>query len=101
MSRTPDAVEKAKVRKYLTEIGAYHFWPVPSGYGQPGIDCYACILGTFWAIEVKIPKKFPTARQTQTLNAVFDAKGFIIWGTANVIRTQIENWLANVSRRTA
>jgi len=93
MARTPEAIEKAKVRKYLTEIGAYHFWPVPSGYGRQGVDCYACAkTGFFLAIEVKATEKEkPTARQLQTLEQVWKAGGLTYWGTAEQIITALKD----------
>lgn len=96
MSRTPEGEQKDLVKKYLKSIGAYQFWPVPSGYGRQGIDCYACIAKTwkparFWAIEVKASEaEQPTARQKQTLNEVHAAGGIIISGTADQIIKHIE-----------
>jgi hypothetical protein len=95
---TPEGKEKAKVRKYLNSLWCtYQLWPVPSGYGRSGVDCYACIYGKFLAIEVKAPGKKPTPRQFAELEAVAGAGGFIAHGTADEIIQAIEN----VSRRTA
>ncbi len=82
MARTPESSEKEKVKAYLKAIGAYQFWPVPSGYGRQGVDCYACHRGTFIAIEVKAPGQQPTARQTLTLQEVYSAGGVPVAGTA-------------------
>lgn len=64
---TPEGRVKAEIKKYLDSIGAYHVWPVPTGYGSPLLDCYASIRGHFFAIEVKAPGKKPTSRQMQTI----------------------------------
>ena len=92
MSRTPEGIEKDKLKNFLKQIGAYQFWPVPGGYGRQGIDCYACIRGQFWALEVKAPKEQPTARQQATLQEVRTAKGGIACGTAE----EIIGYLCNV-----
>lgn len=92
--QTPEAKEKAKVKAFLTEIGACHRWPVPYGYGLPDIDCHACIGGTFWAIEVKRPGERPTALQWRTLAQWQAAGARIAWGTADDIIPIIERWLA-------
>ena len=81
--KTPEGHEKADVKKYLDTIGAYHFWPVPGGYGKQGVDCYASIKGVFWAIEVKKDMKtLPTARQRMTLLEVESAGGRTVCGDA-------------------
>jgi hypothetical protein len=93
MSRTPEAIEKQKVRKYLDRIGAYSYWPVPSGYGRQGVDCYVCApMGFFLAIEVKATEKEkPTARQMQTLEQVWKAGGLTYWGTADQIIAELKD----------
>jgi len=50
---TPEGKVKRDVKKYLDEIGAYHVWPVPTGYGPKLLDCYACIQCLFVTIETK------------------------------------------------
>ena len=85
MSRTPEGIEKAKVKAFLASIKAYAYWPVPSGYGKQGVDCYACIRGRFWAIEVKAPGGLPTPRQNLTLDEVANASGHTITGTGDKI----------------
>jgi hypothetical protein len=89
LSRTPEGVEKAKVKKYLDTLGAYHYWPVPGGFGAQTVDCLACIpsfgAGRFVAIEVKAPGGRATQRQWQTLSQVTDAKGMVCIGTGDEI----------------
>jgi len=40
--------------------------PVPTGYGQPGLDYEGCINGQFFAIEAKAPGEWLTPRQRRT-----------------------------------
>lgn len=91
---TPEGREKARVKTFLTEIGACHRWPVPYGYGQPDIDCHACIAGVMWAVEVKKPGARPTPIQWRTLAEWQAAGAKIAWGTADDIIPIIERWLA-------
>ena len=90
---TPEAKEKATLKAYLNEIGAYHFWPVPLGYGKQGVDCYACILGDFWGIEVKPLSRQPTARQQATMITISKANGHAVAGTASEIIQHIHHVL--------
>jgi hypothetical protein len=84
--KTPEGYQKADVKKYLDTIRAYHFWPVPGGYGQQGVDCYACIDGSFWAIEVKKEGvSEPTKRQSLTMKEVETAKGQTVCGDAKTV----------------
>jgi hypothetical protein len=91
--QTPEGIEKAKVKAFLTEIGAFHRWPVPYGYGQPHVDCYACLSGMWWSIEVKKPGEEPTALQWKTLRETEEAGGKVAWGTADDIIPVINRWL--------
>lgn len=93
--RTPEAIEKDKVRAFLDEIGACHRWPVPRGYGKPDIDCHASIFGVFWAVEVKTPGKKPEPHQYRTLKEFAQADAQVVWGTGDVIIAAIEKWLQN------
>src|SRR5262249_23105131 len=96
--RTPEGIEKDKVKAWLTEIGAFHRWPVPYGYGQPHIDCYAAIAGVFWSIEVKAEGEEPTVLQWRTLRETEDAGGKVAWGTAADIIRVIGTWLDRQAR---
>lgn len=92
---TPEGREKAKVRAYLKEIGAYVFAPVQQGYGQQTLDILACVNGTFWGIEVKKEGGKLTARQRLCCNDIIKANGYVAWGTAETIIEAIKqenNW---------
>lgn len=90
---TPESREKKALKKYLDEIGAFHRWPVPNGYGKADIDCHACIHGTFWALELKKPGAEPTPAQYRTLKEAAVADCQVCWGTADVIIAAIEAWM--------
>lgn len=76
---TPEGKVKKQIKAYLDEIGAYHFWPVPTGYGAPLLDCYASVRGKFVAIEVKALGKKPTKRQINTMKQINAKKGQAFW----------------------
>lgn len=67
---TPEGKVKRDVKKYLDSIGAYHVWPVPTGYGPKLLDCYACIKGRFVVIETKAPGKMPTRAQSYEMERI-------------------------------
>lgn len=53
---TPEGRVKAAVKKFLDEIGAWHFSPVSNGMGRHGIpDIIVCWQGRFVGIETKAP----------------------------------------------
>lgn len=61
----------------LKEIGAYHFYPVASGYGSAGIpDLVACIKGKFIGIECKANGGKPTALQEKNLMQIVSNGGY-------------------------
>ena len=76
--KTPEGKVKDEIKAYLKSIGAYQFWPVQTGYGAATVDCLACYLGRFIAIEAKRPGGQPTARQLKTLGDVEVAWGYAI-----------------------
>ena len=93
---TPEGYEKSKVKKFLSHVGAYQFWPVQTGYGASTVDCIACIHGRFVGIEVKKEGYHPssfTARQRASLNAIFSAGGLVFAGTGEEIIKAITSWL--------
>lgn len=68
---------KTAVKKRLTEIGAYQFWPVMMGMGTRTIDCLGCYKGQFYGIETKAPGKEPTLAQTITMKKIHEAGGLV------------------------
>ena len=85
---TPENAVKHKIKQYLDSIGAFHMWPVPTGYGPKLVDCYGCLDGKFFAIEVKRPGILkPTPHQNFVLRRVGAAKG-LAFTTDSVERVQ-------------
>jgi len=76
---TPEGKVKRDVKKYLDSIGAYHVWPVPTGYGPKLLDCYACIEGSFVVIETKAPGKLPTPSQRLEIEKILEKGGMALW----------------------
>jgi hypothetical protein len=92
---TPEGRVKAKVKKTLTEMGAYYAMPVASGYGHAGtpdfLVCYRC---QFLAIETKAKGNKPTALQEAAMQRIRDAGGRVyVIDETNVenLRKEIEN----------
>ena len=95
MADTPEAKVKKMVRKVLSEFtedttsepdewgdtylvpNLYQFWPVPSGFGASGLDCYVCYYSVSITIETKAPGKHPTPRQRLTIASLKAAKGLV------------------------
>jgi len=74
---TPEKKVKNKVVSILKEVGAYHFYPVASGYGSSGIpDIVACLSGRFIGIECKANGGTATALQEKNLMMIVGAGGF-------------------------
>jgi hypothetical protein len=93
---TPEGYEKSKVKKFLSQIGAYQFWPVQTGYGAATLDCLACVGGRFVGIEVKRAGYHPsnfTARQRATINAILGAHGMVARGSGEEIIKELAAWL--------
>jgi Holliday junction resolvase len=77
MAQTPEAKVKAKLRKYLTQLGIYHFMPSANGFGRAGIpDIIGCYNGQFVAFECKAGKNTTTALQDREIAAIQLAKGW-------------------------
>ena len=73
---TPEAKVKAKVKKILDGINAYHFSPMTGGYGRSGVpDIIVCYKGKFLAIECKAGKGTTTALQERELKLIEKAGG--------------------------
>ena len=74
---TPEKKVKNKVVSILKEVGAYHFYPVASGYGSAGIpDLVACIRGKFIGIECKANGGKVTALQEKNLMQIINNGGY-------------------------
>jgi hypothetical protein len=92
--RTPERIEKDKVRDYLESIGAYQHWPVQQGFGRQTLDCIACVNGHYVGIEVKSHTGNYTARQRLTMKQIVVAGGGVFGGTADQIIEGIAQWLS-------
>ena len=76
MAQTPEGKVKARLKKYLDEMGIYHFSPFQAGMGRAGIpDVIGCYRGMFVAFECKAGKGKPTALQEREIAAIRTAKG--------------------------
>jgi len=77
MAATPEKKVKDKVRKMLTESGAFHFMPATHGYGTSGVpDIVGCYKGRMFAIECTAGDNKPTALQLKNLSAIAAAGGY-------------------------
>ena len=83
---TPEARVKAKVKRILSELGAYYVMPVTGGYGNSGVpDFLVCLRGRFVAIECKAGGGKTTALQDKHLADIRGAGGMsLIIHEANV-----------------
>lgn len=73
---TPEAKVKAKVKKLLTEIGAYYAMPMGTGFFSSGVpDFLVCKGGLFYGIECKANGNKPTALQLKHLDDIKKAGG--------------------------
>lgn len=77
---TPEALIKSKIRDLLkNEWHAYYFAPVQMGMGISTVDILCSINGRFVGIEVKVPGKSPTVRQSRTIADINASGGFAFW----------------------
>ena len=77
MAATPESKVKLKLRKYLSQLGIYHFMPAANGFGRAGIpDIIGCFNGQFVAFECKAGKGKTTALQEREIAAIQGAKGW-------------------------
>lgn len=92
---TPEAKVKAKVKRILSELGAYYAMPMGTGFGNSGVpDFLVCLRGRFYAIECKANGNKPTALQEKHLADIRGAGGVsLIIHEANVenLRKELEN----------
>ena len=61
---------KKSLKEYLTKIGAYQYWPVPTGLGATTIDVLLCYKGRFYGIECKRNGKRATPAQIDVMNRI-------------------------------
>jgi Holliday junction resolvase len=79
MASTPEAKVKKKVVEALKSLGAYHFYPVTSGYGASGVpDIVGCYRGRFFGIECKANGNKPTALQQMNLDRITSVGGIAL-----------------------
>lgn len=77
MAATPESKVKDKLRKYLSQLGIYHFMPAANGFGRAGIpDVIGCYNGQFVAFECKAGKGKTTALQEREIHNIQSAKGW-------------------------
>lgn len=77
MAATPESKVKDKLRKYLSQLGIYHFMPAANGFGRAGIpDIIGCYNGQFVAFECKAGKGKTTALQEREIHNIQLAKGW-------------------------
>lgn len=91
---TPEGKVKTRIKLMLDAYGAYHHWPVQTGYGAPTLDCIGCHRGFFFAIEAKAPGEHPTPRQLFTIEKMREsgANVFVV-GTMESDFVVLEAWL--------
>lgn len=92
----PEKDVKGQIKKLLDELKAWHFMPVPTGYGKKGVpDHVACVpmkitqdmvgdtIGVFVGIEAKQLGKEMSAAQVIQADGIQDASGvfFCVQGT--------------------
>jgi hypothetical protein len=88
---TPEGRVKTKLKRELGRIKAWHWWPVPAGYGEQMVDCVAFWNGRMTLIECKREGvNEPTARQGAIMRnarkhgiitylVTMDAQGALVW----------------------
>lgn len=90
---SPEGHEKKAIKKYLDSIGVWHFSPYMAGFGKAGVpDLIVCCNGTFVGIEIKREGKSPTPIQTRILEEISKAGGLALWGTAEKVIKEFEDW---------
>ena len=96
--KTPEGFEKDDIDDFLLLLGPDRCWafkPYMAGFGKSGVPDYClCICGAFWGIEVKRPRKDPTAIQSRRMNEIRKAGGHAVAGTAEVVIAELRAWLA-------
>jgi hypothetical protein len=78
MAKTPEAVVKEAVKKFLREHNVWFYMPVSHGLGRVGIpDFVCCYEGKFFTVETKAPGKVnnTTPNQEQVMKEIRDHGG--------------------------
>lgn len=78
MTKILEATIKKAVKKRLKELGAYQYWPVPTGLGTATLDILVCYKGKFYGIETKAPNGRLTPRQNFTIEQMQAAGGTVL-----------------------
>lgn len=95
---TPEGRIKAVVKKVLADSSRFGYiwnnWPVPTGYGEPMLDCIGCYYGLAFAIETKAGSGKLSARQEYTASNMRLA-GMIVFEIRGDT-TELEAWLSLV-----
>lgn len=90
---------KKALKEHLEKIGAYQYWPVPTGYGAASIDCFFCYEGLFFAVETKRPGvNEATARQQHVLADVATSGGGVCVENAPALPA-VKAMIANALQR--
>jgi hypothetical protein len=96
--RTPEGFEKADVDKWLKKVGpelAWYHKAITHGYGGSGAPDYLlCLNGAMWGLEIKRPGKEATEIQKRRMQAIKNAGGHAVAGTADVVIEAMTDWLA-------
>jgi Holliday junction resolvase len=76
---TPEGKVKAKLRKLLKEVGAYHQAPIADGTGSAGApDIFALYKGVYFGVEAKATSKNkPRLNQLKHLVDISDQGGAV------------------------
>lgn len=76
---TPEAKQKAAVKKILDELGCYYFFPIGGSFTSRGIpDIIVCMDGLFVGLEIKAGKNKATALQLRELERIRNAGGIAL-----------------------
>lgn len=95
MARTPEGRVKDACVTVIKTYGAYHFFPVTSGYGRSGVpDILVCFKGRFISIECKAGSNKPTALQEAEMRKIEGAGGITL-----VVREDTVNLLIELMER--
>lgn len=80
MSKTPEGDVKSRVKDILDSYAPrlYYFMPVQQGYGQRGLDIFACFKGLFLAIELKCVGGYVKKFQLDLAETIRAARGYAL-----------------------